>query len=87
MSYPQEPGLYWASTAISGKYDSIVRIYGEAPFLKVEVISLHVNQFHEIIDPYRREIPIIGPRVDIPKVSGGTENDKVLRALKPGEGA
>ncbi len=66
MPIPQEPGLYWASTAIRGEFDSIVRVYSKSPFLKYEMIPLHVSQLGKSIDPRRRNNPIIGPRLDIP---------------------
>jgi hypothetical protein len=66
MSIPETPGLYWASCAIVGEYDSIVRVYGKAPFLKWDVISLHVNRRGKKVVLNLREDPAIGPRLDIP---------------------
>jgi len=69
---PSEPGLYWASIRIEGQYDSVLLIYGKAPFLKTKLVGLPV------IDEYGIPIPEacyfkvlkVGPKFVIPGLDG-----------------
>lgn len=65
---PTEPGLYWASCCIKGRYDSLLHVFGEQPFLKIKIINVPV--FVEAGTPmyagnYGR-LWDVGPKVVIP---------------------
>lgn len=42
---PTEPGLYWAQTSLVDEFDSIVEVYGTAPFLNYHVFRLKSVSF------------------------------------------
>jgi hypothetical protein len=69
---PHEPGLYWASVGLENEFDAIVHVYGESPFLKIEIINLHVSRLGKRVDVHRSANPIIGPRVTIPEMPACT---------------
>jgi hypothetical protein len=72
VEIPVEPGLYWASRRIKGRYDSLLHITGEAPFLCKRVIKLPV--FIEKGTPmhvgFPGEVKAVGPKLSIPDLDG-----------------
>ena len=65
---PTEPGLYWASCNVKGQYDSVLRVFGEPPFLKTEITELPIAV--EVGTPMHlggyRSLRAVGPKFVIP---------------------
>lgn len=62
MNAPNEAGFYWARERGTNWWNYIVRVTGEAPYLKIDFVWKRAeNSFAE---PYR--VFAFGPKIEIP---------------------